>query len=300
MKKILCAAGIISALVLTVLCKTPPQEPVETPVIIKTPVPTPVPTAVPTPSPERPYYIEVIPPKVKKNYRINPYSFVHSFYSFIFHDFDLTSLIPLDERKDIMKIIYNEIQPGSQVNFVIKKYLNVDKLSFVFFAVPDEDALTLHLKTNYDKGAGVLIPLDMPKEQWKRCVSIFYYIIDSRLVHRDDLYSLYKEDELTEARQYMDLAHLYIFDENIENDEHVETILSNIIERNASNTTSLLASCELASFYLLNRRVSDAESVITRAVPLLEGPKLNKIRKNYDLLTEKLEILKWITDSNSQ
>lgn len=299
MKKILYSTGMFILLLLLSGCKTPPPGPeimTPAPTSVPTPVPTPVPTQVPIPTPERPYYIEVIPPKVAKDYRINPYSFVHSFYSFIFYDFDLISLIPFNERIDIMKIIYNEVLPGSQVNFIIKKYLNVDKLSFVFYTVQENSELILHLRTNYDSGAAVLVPLDMPKEEWKRCVSVSYYEMDSHLIHMSDLYSPGRENDLLETRQYVDLAHFYIFDENKENDEQVETILNNIISRNTKSSTVLRASCELAYFYLLHERIGDAEAVIERAASLIEDQKPNGTKRMYELLVEEFEIMKTLME----
>jgi hypothetical protein len=119
--------------------------------------------------------------------------------------------------------------------------------------------------------------------------------MDVRLVHKTELYSQQKEENLSETRQYVDLAHLYIFDENKENDEQAEIILNNIIKRNASIGTTLQASCELAYYYLLNEKIDDAETVINRAADFMKGPQTNRNKQQYELLIEELEIVKDFT-----
>ena len=294
MKKIFITAVLMSAVILITGCKTIPPEPTEKPVITEspTPAPTPEPTPIPTPTQEKPYYIEVLPSPVEKEYIINPYSFIHSFYSLVFYDFRITDIISIEDRKYIMNKVYTGIGSGAQVSFVIKKYLGVDKLSFVFFVHSNTHEMTLQLKTNYDEGAGVLVPLEIPKEEWKHCVSAIYNLIDLKLVHKKNMYSFIKEETLLEERQFVNLAHLYIFDEKEENDSQVEEILQNIIKQNSGNEKSLIASLELSYFYLLNNRVNDTDSVINNATSLLEGEKMAELKWKYILVGEEMEILK--------
>ena len=123
MKKIFITAVLMSAVILITGCKTIPPEPTEKPVITEspTPAPTPEPTPIPTPTQEKPYYIEVLPSPVEKEYIINPYSFIHSFYSLVFYDFRITDIISIEDRKYIMNKVYTGIGSGAQVSFVIKK-----------------------------------------------------------------------------------------------------------------------------------------------------------------------------------
>jgi hypothetical protein len=234
MKKPMILMKILLVVILIAGCKSAPPEPVptETPTPIPTATPTPAPTTVPSPTPERPYYIEILPSMTDMDYAIHPYSFIHSLYSFIFYDFRLTKLIPIEERQEIMKTIYDELILGSQVNFVIKEYLGVDKLFFVFFIHSTRQGTFCELKTNWDEGAGVLVPLDMPREDWKRCLTLSYFLINTKLIHKKDFFSLQRETAYKEKSDFISLAHMYIFDENVENDTEVVTLLQKIITRN--------------------------------------------------------------------
>ncbi|MBN2440674.1 MAG: hypothetical protein JXJ04_04995 [Spirochaetales bacterium] len=291
MKKIVIVTCLIIPLISVIGCKSAPPEVV---IIEATPLSTPLPTPVPTPTVEKPYYIEILPSLTDKDYTINPYSFIHSFYSMVFYDFRLTTLIPLEERKEIMKTVYDEILLGSQVNFIIKKYMDVDKLSFVFYTFSSRQGLICELKTNFDEGAEVLVPLDMPKEEWKRCVSINYQLINTKLVHKSEMYSFAAEQNLLENNDFVELAHLYIFDEKEENDDQIREILDKIIRRNSGNDLGIKARLELVFFYLLNNDISSAEIIMSQINQLMPEEAGSTLYTDFIITNEEMEILKTI------
>jgi len=292
MKKLLILLSIVLLFVVITGCKSaPPEQPVITETPEPTPEPTPHPTLPPTPSPEKPYYIEILPSLADKDYSINPYSFIHSFYSFIFYDFRLTALIPLEERQEIMKTVYDELLLGSQVNFIIKKYLGVDKLSLVFYVTSTRQGMICELKTNWDEGAGVLVPLDMPEEEWKQCVSIFYYIIDQKLIHKENMYSFHKEELYMKNMNYIALAHMFIFDEEKENDTRIEDLLNKIITRNPGNLPGFQAQQELVYYSLLHNQISGASEIIDKTSGRLDDPALADVKQEFMITGEEIEVL---------
>jgi hypothetical protein len=248
----------------------------------------------PTEAEELPYYFEFIPPSQDMDISLDPCSFTHYTYYQMFTYMHLMEIIPPNERTLILKQVYAFLQRGYQVNVIVRKYLGVGPLVFAFFFVHEFNGPVLHLKTNYDEGAAVLVPMEIPKEEWYRCIAARYPIIDTKLVRTDDLYSEKKEKALRDEQNPANLARFYIYDEKADNDEGVEELLNTAITMEQYSEKKFMAVLLLAYFYLLNNNTDEARIRMNQAYYMLQNtfPSGNReLAELYDIRRHELEIM---------
>jgi hypothetical protein len=249
----------------------------------------------PTEAEELPYYFEFIPPPKDMSISLDPCSFTHYTYYQMFTYMHLMEIIPPNERTLILKQVYTFLQKGYQVNVIVRKYLGVGPLVFAFFFVHEFNGPVLHLKTNYDEGAAVLVPMEIPKEEWYRCIAARYPIINTKLVRTDNLYSEKKEKTLLDEQDPVNLARFYIYDEKADNDEGLEELLNNAITMEQHADRKFMTILLLSYYYLLNNNTYEAWSRMNQAYYLLQNtvPSGNKeLAELYDIRRHEVEIMR--------
>jgi hypothetical protein len=289
-----CFIILIICIIVSIGCQSRPVvEKVEEPPVIEEWLPEPASSGL-TEAEELPYYFEIIPPLQDTSISLDPCSFTHYIYYQVFTYMHLMEIIPPNERTYILKQVFTLLQRGYQVNVIVRKYLDVDPLVFAFYFVHEFNGPVLHLKTNYDEGAAVLVPMEIPKEEWYRCISLSYSIINTKLVRTDNLYSEKKEKAILDEQDTVNLARFYIYDEKAYNDEGVEALLNNTITMEQNAEKKFISLLLLSHYYLLNNKTREARITMNQAYYILKNmvPSGSKeLAELYTIRRHEMEIM---------
>ncbi|MBN1697667.1 MAG: hypothetical protein JW881_09150 [Spirochaetales bacterium] len=273
-------------------CKSPPLVPekAEVPVIEeKFPLPS---TSDPEGPEELPYYLEKIPPPAELSIGLDPCSFTHYLYYRIFVYMNLLDVIPQNERVILLKEIYTLLQKGYQVNIVVRKYLGVGPMMVALYFVHEFGGPVLFLKTNYDEGAGVLVPMDIPKEEWYRCISSRYSIVGTKLVEKENFYSRKTEYDFKETEDMVGLARLYVYDEKDDNDEAVPDLLNNALLMKKDTWAGFNILLLLSHYYLLRQDMKESRLRMNQAYYVINNsvPPESELQKLYAVRRHELDV----------
>jgi|GEM_PF-5394530 len=241
------------------------------------------------------YDIEEFQNQEKTNYNFNKFYPVYYFYTNIFFSLNLNDNLTFNEKSSIIKKLTEIISKNNIARITFKKYSQNKDL--IITLKPDHppkfpNETILWLISNYDKNKNKLVYDD----DMKNAFATFYNIKGSKLIKYQKMYSKEEEEKLKKEKNMNNLADLYIFDEQENNDDEAEKILLNELDTSEDINHKVVCLFTLTEYYLSKMQFDKAESNL-KEIDLLLKDKNIKHYDNYFMYFNALKDMKQIIRS---
>lgn len=200
----------------------------------------------------------------ENRYNLEPYYFLHYFYTDVLNIFDLLEPLDLQVKTVMFEKMFNNISEDYPVGIVIKFADREEPLRIsyrVFFT--ENGRPVLIMLTNYD-----LEKQELLAEYSDNCYACFYYIFGDKLVDDYHLFSTEKEAEY--QGNLNNLADMYIFDERAENDQLVKELLTEYINTAPAQISKFIGHLTYAQYYMVSGELEKADEALTVAGMLFD------------------------------
>lgn len=240
----------------------------------------------------QPEYVGFVLPEAESGenrYQLEPYYFLHYFYTDVLFFFDLLEPLDLQVKTAMVEKMFNNLNEDYPVGIVVKfaGWEEPLRLSYRVFSMEDGRQVLIML-TNYD-----LEKKELLAEYSDHCYACFYYLFGDKLVDDYHLFSAEKEAEY--QSNLNNLADMYIFDEQMENDQLVKDLLTEHLNSASAPVSKFIGHLTFAQYYMVRGELEKADAALATAGMLFAHDLAEADKENlgltFAMIKEEAEIM---------